>query len=102
MTAEIIDINAVRLRQLAKDLVQQDIKTLVRTTIKEGPCPACSGAGLLRIRDGGLEPFFHNFHDCHKVDRAAILVCKPCGGTGSEYREIIQTASKAGRGGGFL
>lgn len=86
--AQIIDINAVRLARMAKMLVHQDINEPTRTTIKVGKCLHCSGAGLLRMCDGRQEPFFHDWRDLHRVDRAKILVCKTCGGTGDEYREV--------------
>lgn len=87
--AEIIDINAVKLARMAQQLVQQDINSITYTTIKVGKCRTCSGAGLLRMCNGRQEPFWHDWRDLHKVDRASILVCKTCGGTGDEYREVI-------------
>ncbi len=87
--SNIVDITAVRLARMAKTLIQQDIKSLTRTTIKEGPCPHCSGAGTLLWRNGRAEPFFHDWRDLHRLEGFKLANCDACGGTGSHYREVI-------------
>lgn len=84
MTAQIVDINAVRLQKMLGAAIQD----LTRTIVLEETCSHCSGAGLLHPRNGSLKPYFHDFTDCHKVDRSRILICKPCGGVGKRYLEV--------------
>lgn len=81
MTAQIVDINQVRLSQF----VGREICKTTRTEIKRTSCPFCEGHGLLQRCSTGWKPI--GFEDALKA-QAAVFICQRCAGTGYTYHEV--------------